>query len=101
MGKLLMIHSHTLRFMKRNQSSNKKKLMFLLQRQRKPIDDTTQNLQQLCYSIVLFSLEYKTIKNVIDCFSNEWPVHHEFPINAMQYCFQIFPLSWIFGVKEI
>ena len=40
-----MIHAQTLDFVKWNEHSGKEQLMLLLQRECKPVDDRTQNLE--------------------------------------------------------
>ena len=90
-----MVHGDTFRFVQRQESALQENLMLLLQWQGETVDDAAEDLEKLRDAVVSLSLIDKSEKDVVDCLSNERPVYHELPIDAVQDCFEIIPLAGI------
>jgi len=75
--------------------------MFLFHWQRKPIDNTSQDLQQLENTIVPLSFKYKAVEDVVDGIPNEGPVHHVLAVNAVKNSLQILALAHVLGIKQV
>ena len=75
--------------------------MLLLQRDREPVDDTPQNLQQLPYSVVPLRLVNEPVKDVADGLSDEASVGHEFAVNAVQDCLEVVAFTRILRVEQL
>lgn len=67
----------------------------------KAVDDTAKNFEQLSNPIVVFCLEDKTVKDIIDSLSDERPVDHEFPIYPMQDSLEVVTLPRILRIKQL
>ena len=65
--------------------------MLFLQGQGKTVDDAAEDLKKLRDTVMSLSLIDESEEDVVDGFSNERPVYHELPIDAMQDCFEIVP----------
>ncbi|KAK8626123.1 hypothetical protein V6N13_133775 [Hibiscus sabdariffa] len=59
------------------------KLVLFLQRQSKPVDYTPQDFKQFNNTTVFLHLKNKPVEDIVDGFSNEWPMDHELPIYLM------------------
>lgn len=75
-------------------------LVFLLERERKAIDDAAKNFKQLGNSVVALSLEDESIENVVDGLADEGAVDHELAIDAVEDGFEIVPFPRVLAVKE-
>ena len=98
---LLMVHCNRLRLMQRYKCPNQEQLVFLLHGQRESVNYTPEYLKKLPNTAVPLGLIYEPIKDVIYRLPDEGPMHHEFPIYTVENCFQILPLTRVFGVEQV
>jgi len=98
---LFVIRGNSFGLVKWNKSPKKKQFMFLFHWQRKPIDNTSHDLQQLGNTIEPLSFKYKAVEDVVDGIPNQGPVHHVLAINAVKNSFQILALAHVLGIKQL
>lgn len=70
-------------FMQRHKHSDQERFMLLLQGQCKPIDDASQDFQQLSNTIETFRLVDELEKYIVDGFSNVGSQVQEFSIESV------------------
>lgn len=75
--------------------------MFLLERERKSVDDRSENFKQLRNSVESLRLVSELEEHVIDGAANIRPQVQKFSINAMQGSFQEIPFPRVFRVKQL
>lgn len=75
--------------------------MFLLQRQREPIDNAAQDLQQLRNAIMMLRLVDKAVKHVVDLFPDKGAQAQELSINPMQHRLQEVPFARVFRIEQV
>lgn len=100
-GELLVVHGNTLGFVQGQKRTHEEELVLLLERQSEPVHNASENLQKLSNAAMLLSLVDKTVEDVVDSLANERTVHHEFPVNSMQYGLEILALSGILGIEPV
>ena len=96
-----MIKRQTLDFVKWDKDSSQKSLVLLFERQRKTIDDRTEDLQQLCNSIVALRLIDEMVEDIAYRSANECAEIEEFAIYTMKCGLEEIALPWVLGVKKL
>lgn len=85
--------------MQRHQDANQEGLVLLLQGQRKPVDDTSQDFQQFSNPVEALRLVDELEKDVVDRFSNVGSQVEEFAVQSVQGGLEKVALAWIFAVE--
>ena len=87
--------------MKWDKDPSQKNLVFHFHRVRKTIDNRTENLQELCDSIVPLRFINEIVEDIAYRSANECAVIEEFAIYTMKCSLEEIALSWVLGVKEL
>lgn len=74
--------------------------MFFLQRQRKTVNDRSQNLEKLCNAIESLRLVNELEEDVIYRASNVGPQVQEFSVDPMKGGLEEVSFTRVFGVKQ-
>jgi hypothetical protein len=96
-----MIERQALDFVKWDKDSSQKSLVFFFERERKTIDDRTEDLQELCNSIVALRLIDEMVEDIAYRSANECAEIEEFAIYTMKCGLEKIALPWVLGVKEL
>ena len=76
-------------------------LVFLLEGQRKAIDDGAQYLKQLGHAVVPLRLKDEAVEDVVYGLAHKGPVDHEFAVDAVENGLEIVPLARVLRVKQL
>mmetsp|Transcript_34091 Transcript_34091/g.96634 ORF Transcript_34091/g.96634 Transcript_34091/m.96634 type:complete len:367 (+) Transcript_34091:973-2073(+) len=96
-----MIHCHTLGLVQWHQRAVQKVLMLLLQRQGKPVNNGTQNLQQLSDAVVTLRLVDEAVEDVVHRLADKRAVHHELAVYTVEDGLQVVALAGVLRVKQL
>ena len=95
-----MVHAKTLDLVQWNQDPRQEKFVLFLKRQCKPIDNGSQDFQQLRDSIKPLSLIGELEENIVDRSADVWSQVQKFAINPMQGSLEEIAFPGIFGVEQ-
>mmetsp|Transcript_68021 Transcript_68021/g.142042 ORF Transcript_68021/g.142042 Transcript_68021/m.142042 type:complete len:273 (+) Transcript_68021:345-1163(+) len=100
-GQLLIEGYQRFDLVQGDESLDQEVLVFILQRQREAIDDTSKDFKQLANTVVSLALVDDFEEHVLDSSADEGAEGHELAVDAMQNRLQIVPLTRILGVEEL
>jgi hypothetical protein len=94
-----MIQNQTLGLVQRHQNPRQENLVFLLERQRKTIDDTPQNLEEFGNPVKVFCLVDELEKDIVDGAADKRTETEEFTVYSVERGFQKVAFSGVFTVE--
>lgn len=98
---LRMIHAQALGLVQWKQDASQKDLVLLLQRQRKSVDDGSENLEQFGDTIKSLGFVCKLEEDVVDRSADEGAEVEEFAVDAVECRLEEITLSGILRVEEV
>ncbi len=76
-------------------------LVLSFQRQREPVDDGPEDLQELAHPVEVFRLVDELQEKVVYLLPDEGPEPEELPVDPVQHRLQKVPLSRVLAVEEL
>jgi hypothetical protein len=86
---------------KGDKNTCKEDLVFFLERQRKAVDDGSENFEELGDAVMTLALIDELKKDVVDGATDKGAQIEEFAIDAVKGGLQKVTLAWVFRVKEL
>ena len=100
-GELLLEGVDVLGLVERDERLDQERLVLLLQRQRKAVDDRAQDLEQLRDAVVVVALVDEAVEGVVDGAPDEGAVRHELAVHPVQDRLEVVPLARILRVEQL
>mmetsp|Transcript_36944 Transcript_36944/g.117572 ORF Transcript_36944/g.117572 Transcript_36944/m.117572 type:complete len:234 (-) Transcript_36944:494-1195(-) len=100
-GELLVECRQRLHLVQGNQGADEEVLVLLLEGQCEPVDDATEDLQQLPNTVVHLTLVDHLEERMLDALPDERAQRHELPIDAVQDRLQVVALTGVLRVKQL
>ena len=100
-GQLLVVEADALGFMQRDERPDEELEVFLLEGYGEPVDDGTQDLQELPDAVVALGLVDEAVEYVGDGLADERPVGHELSVDPVEDGLEVVPLAGVLGVEEL
>lgn len=86
--------------MKRQQHAHQKRLVLLLQRCGKTVDNTAEHLQQFGHTVVAFRLVDECVEDIVYLFANVGTQVQKLAVDSMKRCFEKVALPRIFAIEQ-
>jgi hypothetical protein len=86
--------------MERDQRLAQEVFVLVLERERKTVDDRSQDFQQLRHTVVLAILVHECVEDIVDRAANERAVGHELSVHAVQDRLQVVAFTRILRVEQ-
>ena len=99
-GELLLEGVDVLGLVERDERLDQERLVLLLQRQRKAVDDRAQDLEQLRDAVVVVALVDEAVEGVVDGAPDEGAVRHELAVHPVQDRLEVVTLARVLRVDE-
>mmetsp|Transcript_42707 Transcript_42707/g.106473 ORF Transcript_42707/g.106473 Transcript_42707/m.106473 type:complete len:335 (+) Transcript_42707:653-1657(+) len=98
---LLVVHADVTHLVEGQQRLQQELLVLFLERQRKAVDDRTQDLEQLGDAVVALGGVDEPVEDVVDRLTDEGAVRHELAVDAVQDRLQVVTLARILRIEQI